>query len=135
MSPAVAPRITGSSWGRIETDDGRSFKDAKLWPGGGREWDWTETGTGHRPGIQGRRPRDLEDVDPGRPPLPGQPGARPDDQQLPDVRPARLGLVARLAEPRSQGIAQKTDPHHDADHAIIARFAAFERGNGRDHRQ
>ncbi len=27
-------------------------KDFKLWPGGGREWDWTETGTHHVPGIQ-----------------------------------------------------------------------------------
>ncbi len=28
------------------------FKDVKLWPGGGRSWDWTETGTHHRPGVQ-----------------------------------------------------------------------------------
>jgi hypothetical protein len=27
-------------------------KDFKLYPGGGREWDWTETGTRHVPGIQ-----------------------------------------------------------------------------------
>ena len=27
-------------------------KDFKLWPGGGREWDWSETGTSHSPGIQ-----------------------------------------------------------------------------------
>lgn len=27
-------------------------KDFKLWPGGGREWDWTETNTHHTPGIQ-----------------------------------------------------------------------------------
>jgi hypothetical protein len=24
----------------------------KLWPGGGRAWDWSETGTHHDPGIQ-----------------------------------------------------------------------------------
>jgi hypothetical protein len=24
----------------------------KLWPGGGRAWDWCETGTHHVPGIQ-----------------------------------------------------------------------------------
>ena len=24
-------------------------KDFKLWPGGGRAWDWRETGTHHRP--------------------------------------------------------------------------------------
>jgi hypothetical protein len=27
-------------------------RDMKLWPGGGREWDWRETGTRHVPGIQ-----------------------------------------------------------------------------------
>lgn len=27
-------------------------KDYKLWPGGGREWDWRETDTHHVPGIQ-----------------------------------------------------------------------------------
>jgi len=27
-------------------------RDFKLFPGGGRPWDWTETGTHHRPGIQ-----------------------------------------------------------------------------------
>lgn len=27
-------------------------KDFKLFPGGGREWDWDETGTRHQPGIQ-----------------------------------------------------------------------------------
>lgn len=59
MSPPAAPRIVGSSWGRVEIDDGRSFKDAKLWPGGGREWDWTETGTGHSAGIQ---PRDVDEL-------------------------------------------------------------------------
>jgi hypothetical protein len=34
-------------------------KDFKLWPGGGREWDWTETGTHHVPGIQ---PADVEEL-------------------------------------------------------------------------
>jgi hypothetical protein len=27
-------------------------KDLKLYPGGGRAWDWNETGTRHVPGIQ-----------------------------------------------------------------------------------
>ena len=54
-----SPRIADSAWGRIELDDGRSFKDAKLWPGGGREWDWNETGTGHRAGIQ---PEDVDEL-------------------------------------------------------------------------
>jgi hypothetical protein len=35
------------------------MRDAKLWPGGGRAWDWNETGTRHRPGIQ---PADLAEL-------------------------------------------------------------------------
>jgi hypothetical protein len=34
-------------------------KDFKLYPGGGRVWDWTETGTEHVPGIQ---PADVEEL-------------------------------------------------------------------------
>jgi hypothetical protein len=54
-----SPRITHLSWGRIEVEGGRAFKDAKLWPGGGRAWDWKETGTRHRPGVQ---PADVEEL-------------------------------------------------------------------------
>jgi hypothetical protein len=48
---AASPTIHSLDWGRVDTDHG-SFRDAKLWPGGARAWDWTETGTAHRPGIQ-----------------------------------------------------------------------------------
>jgi hypothetical protein len=34
-------------------------KDFKLYPGGGREWDWSETGTRHNPGIQ---PADVAEL-------------------------------------------------------------------------
>ena len=34
-------------------------KDFKLYPGGGRAWDWTETNTHHVPGIQ---PADVEEL-------------------------------------------------------------------------
>jgi hypothetical protein len=34
-------------------------KDFKLWPGGGRAWDWHETGTRHSPGIQ---PADVTEL-------------------------------------------------------------------------
>jgi hypothetical protein len=53
-----SPKITHLSWGRLEVEgqDG-TFKDAKLYPGGAREWDWNETGTNHKPGIQ------FEDVE------------------------------------------------------------------------
>ena len=55
-----SPRVTHLSWGRIEVE-GRHhpFKDAKLFPGGAREWNWRETGTGHSPGIQ---PADVEEL-------------------------------------------------------------------------
>jgi hypothetical protein len=55
---ARSPRITRVSWGRLEVEDD-SFKDAKLFPGGSREWDWNETGTRHVPGIQ---PSDVEEL-------------------------------------------------------------------------
>ncbi len=50
---AYSPKITHLSWGSLEVEgqDG-TFKDAKLYPGGAREWDWNETGTNHEPGIQ-----------------------------------------------------------------------------------
>jgi hypothetical protein len=54
-----SPRITGFSWGRLKIDGDRSFKDAKLFPGGAREWNWRETGTAHDPGIQ---PADVEEL-------------------------------------------------------------------------
>jgi len=47
-----SPRITSVSWGRLQIDDGSTFRDAKLYPGGSREWNWRETGTSHHPGIQ-----------------------------------------------------------------------------------
>lgn len=48
-----SPRITHLSWGRLEVENRDTpFKDAKLFPGGAREWDWNETGTRHLPGIQ-----------------------------------------------------------------------------------
>ncbi len=56
--PGQSPRITELSWGSVETDAG-TFRDARLWPGGGRDWDWNETGTGHEPGVQ---PADVEEL-------------------------------------------------------------------------
>jgi hypothetical protein len=53
-----APRISHLAWGHIEVDD-RSFRDAKVFPGGAREWDWRETGTRHVPGIQ---PADVQEL-------------------------------------------------------------------------
>ena len=57
MAPK-SPGIVGLTWGSVETKAG-AFRDAKLWPGGEREWDWSETGTHHVPGVQ---PSDVEEV-------------------------------------------------------------------------
>src|SRR5438874_9882284 len=54
-----SPRITHISWGRMEIDGFGSGRDFKLYPGGGREWDWKETNTHHVPGIQ---PADVEEL-------------------------------------------------------------------------
>lgn len=54
-----SPKITHLSWGQLQVEEGTTYKDAKLWPGGSREWDWTETGTSHTPGVQ---PEDLEEI-------------------------------------------------------------------------
>jgi hypothetical protein len=54
-----APRILAISWGRMDVEGLGVGKDFKLYPGGGRAWDWTETGTQHVPGIQ---PSDVEEI-------------------------------------------------------------------------
>jgi hypothetical protein len=54
-----SPRIAHLSWGRLEVDGHGAFKDAKLYPGGAHEWDWSETGTRHIPGIQ---PADVSEL-------------------------------------------------------------------------
>ncbi|KAA3614414.1 MAG: hypothetical protein DWQ01_01560 [Planctomycetota bacterium] len=54
-----SPKVTGLQWGRVEVEKGLVFRDAKLYPGGAREWDWRETGTRHRPGIL---PADVEEL-------------------------------------------------------------------------
>ncbi len=54
-----SPLVTHISWGRMEVEGLGEGKDFKLYPGGGREWDWSETGTQHVPGIQ---PADVEEL-------------------------------------------------------------------------
>ena len=54
-----SPQILAIAWGRIEAEGLGTGKDLKLYPGGGREWDWAETGTRHSPGIQ---PVDVEEL-------------------------------------------------------------------------
>jgi hypothetical protein len=48
-----SPRILHVSWGKLEVEGKTEpYKDAKLFPGGSREWNWRDTGTSHSPGIQ-----------------------------------------------------------------------------------
>lgn len=54
-----SPEITHLSWGRLDVQGEGTFKDARLYPGGARAWDWNETGTRHRPGIQ---PADVHEL-------------------------------------------------------------------------
>jgi hypothetical protein len=59
-TPTRSPRINSFTWGRLEVEGrDRPYKDAKLFPGGSRAWDWGETGTAHDPGIQ---PGDVEEL-------------------------------------------------------------------------
>jgi hypothetical protein len=55
-----SPQIKDVSWGRLEVEgEAEPYKDAKLFPGGSREWNWRETGTNHVPGIQ---PGDVQEL-------------------------------------------------------------------------
>jgi hypothetical protein len=56
---ARSPKILAISWGRMEVAGLGVGKDFKLYPGGGRAWDWSETGTRHEPGIL---PADVEEL-------------------------------------------------------------------------
>jgi hypothetical protein len=59
VADTTSHRVGRHAWGRLEVEGLGAFRDAKLWPGGGRGWDWDETGTRHRPGIQ---PADVAEV-------------------------------------------------------------------------
>ena len=54
-----SPRIAEFRWGFVKVEDQGQYKDAKLYPGGSREWNWNETGTDHTPGIQ---PADVQEL-------------------------------------------------------------------------
>ncbi|WP_188189684.1 Mth938-like domain-containing protein [Nonomuraea sp. SYSU D8015] len=56
-----SPLVTHVSWGRMVVEGIGEGKDFKLYPGGGRPWDWGETGTRHSPGIQPADVRELLD--------------------------------------------------------------------------
>jgi hypothetical protein len=56
---SVSPQITHIAWGEMSVEGIGAGKDFKLYPGGGRAWDWGETNTRHVPGIQ---PSDVEEL-------------------------------------------------------------------------
>lgn len=58
-STAASPRILSFGWGKMDIEHLGSGKDFKLWPGGGRNWDWSEYGTGHNSGVQ---PGDVQEL-------------------------------------------------------------------------
>ncbi len=59
MSADTSPQVRDDGWGFVDVDGLGRLRDAKLWPGGGRAWDWNETGTHHQPGIQ---PADVAEL-------------------------------------------------------------------------
>jgi hypothetical protein len=59
MNGKPSPLISQISWGHMEVEGVGSGKDFKLYPGGGRAWDWRETNTQHVPGIQ---PSDVQEL-------------------------------------------------------------------------
>jgi hypothetical protein len=59
VADRTPPNVLRHSWGQLEVQGIGLLGDAKLWPGGGREWDWSETDTHHRPGIQ---PADVAEL-------------------------------------------------------------------------
>ncbi|KAH8672372.1 NADH dehydrogenase 1 alpha subcomplex assembly factor 3 [Ilyonectria robusta] len=51
MATMQSPEISSVAWGHMEIAGLEPGKDFKLYPGGGRPWDWGETGMRHKPGI------------------------------------------------------------------------------------
>ncbi|KAL6410708.1 hypothetical protein AUP68_07138 [Ilyonectria robusta] len=52
MATMQSPEISSVAWGHMEIAGLEPGKDFKLYPGGGRPWDWGETGMRHKPGIR-----------------------------------------------------------------------------------
>jgi hypothetical protein len=59
-----SPQVVDDGWGIVDVSGLGRFRDVKLWPGGGRAWDWRETGTDHRPGILCEDVTELVDHEP-----------------------------------------------------------------------
>jgi hypothetical protein len=112
---APSPIVSDHSWGTITVDGLGQFRDVKLWPGGGREWNWDETGTRHEPGIQ---PADVE----------GLLAADPDVVVLSRGRELRLKTC-----PSTIALLEANDISivHDETSAAIARYNELAQGGRR----
>ena len=105
-----SPLILELSWGRIRVEGLGVGKDFKLFPGGGRLWDWSLSGTQHEPGIlsgdMGRRPAQQRGHGRGARPRHGgaAAGARRHGRVPRDARHHR----ARRADPRGGAHLQRT---------------------------
>jgi hypothetical protein len=57
-----SPRILSWRWGRVVVEGAsNAFRDVVLFPGGAHDWDWQESHTGHRAGVQPRAVAELVD--------------------------------------------------------------------------
>ena len=57
-----SPRILTWSWGRIVVEGiAETLRDAVLFPGGAHGWDWRESRTDHRAGVQPSAVAELVD--------------------------------------------------------------------------
>ena len=54
-----SPLVIRLGWGQMYVEGLGSGRDFKLYPGGGRQWDWEESETHHFPGIL---PEDVEEL-------------------------------------------------------------------------
>ncbi|XP_069568778.1 mth938 domain-containing protein-like isoform X1 [Brachyistius frenatus] len=71
-----SPEIASLSWGHMTVlGCPSSYKDCKVWPGGSRVWDWSETGTR----VSGTRPAYVEQKVPLFSPPQHHPGVQPAD--------------------------------------------------------
>ncbi|MEU5152952.1 MTH938/NDUFAF3 family protein [Glycomyces sp. NPDC021274] len=88
-----SPRILSITWGRMEIADLGIGKDFMLHPGGGKPWDWRESGTEHDPGIQ---PSDVQYlIDHGAETIVLSLGM---ERRL-QIDPATIALLERLSVP------------------------------------
>lgn len=63
----ASPEVIALKWGEIKVrhadDTVHTYKDAKIFPSGSKEWNWKLTGTEHVPGIQIADTQELLDAD------------------------------------------------------------------------